>query len=113
MSPVSRSSARARMWMPSPWSSSMVLSPSVRFRARRSIRGTTTTWPGRIVSRSCFHAGQRMFRARGDVGEDAVVTEPVVGQNAALGGQPALSLGLGDPDVAEDCGVHDRLRGGD
>ena len=47
-----------------PWacSSSMVLSPSERFLASRSIRGTTTTSPGWRISRSCFHAGRRMFR---------------------------------------------------
>ena len=33
-------------------------------------------------------------------------TQAVLGQDAALGGQPALSLLLGDPDVAEDCWVH-------
>ena len=47
-----------------PWvcSSSMVLSPSERFLASQSIRGTTTTSPGWRISRSCFHAGRRMFR---------------------------------------------------
>ena len=44
--------------------------------------------------------------ARGEVGEDAVVTEPVVGEDAVLGVQAARALRLGDPDVAEDCGVH-------
>ena len=39
-------------------------------------------------------------------GEDAVVTEPVVGEDAALGVQPARALSLGDPDVAEDRWVH-------
>ena len=44
--------------------------------------------------------------ARGHVGEDAVVPEAVAGEDAALGGQPARALRLGDPDVAEDRGVH-------
>ena len=39
-------------------------------------------------------------------GEDAVVTEPVVGEDAALGVQPARALSLRDPDVAEDRWVH-------
>ena len=32
--------------------------------------------------------------------------QAVAGEYVALGGQAALSLSLGDPDVAEDCGVH-------
>ena len=44
--------------------------------------------------------------ARGHVGEDAVVPEPVVGEDAALGGQPARALRLGYPDVAEYPWVH-------
>ena len=74
-----------------PWacSSSMVLSPSVRFRARRSIRGTTTHGP-----------------AGGDVGVEPVIPEAVAVEDAALGGQPAFSLSLGDTDVAEDRWVH-------
>ena len=44
--------------------------------------------------------------ARSDVGEDPVVSEAVAGEDTALGGQPARALRLGDPDVAEDCGVH-------
>ena len=43
---------------------------------------------------------------RGDVGEDAVVPEPRLVEDPALRGQAALSLGLGDADVAEDCRVH-------
>ena len=39
--------------------------------------------------------GPAYVPARGDVGEDA-----------ALGGQPARALRLGDPDVAEDRWVH-------
>ena len=41
--------------------SSMVLRPSVRFRARRSIRGTTTVSPGLSIPRSSFQEGRRMF----------------------------------------------------
>ena len=91
-----------------PWacSSSMVLSPSVRFRARRSIRGTTTTSPGWSVSRSCFHAGRRMVRPEATSGVEPVIPEAVVVEDAALGGQPAFSLSLGDTDVAEDRWVH-------
>ena len=39
----------------------MVLSPSVRFRAKRSILGTTTVSPGLSISRSVLHDGRRMF----------------------------------------------------
>ena len=53
---------RARMWIPWPWSSWTVLSPSERFLASRSIRGTTTTSPGWRVSLSVFQAGRRIFR---------------------------------------------------
>ena len=91
-----------------PWacSSSMVLSPSERFLASRSIRGTTTHVAGLENLTELLPRGAAHVPARGDVGEDAVVTEPVVGEDAALGGQPALALSLGDPDVAEDCWVH-------
>ena len=44
--------------------------------------------------------------ARGHVGEDAVVPEPVVGEDAALGVQPARALRLGYPDVDEYRWVH-------
>ena len=39
------------------------------------------------------------------VGEDAVVPQPVVVEDPALGGQSARALRLGDPDVAEDRGI--------
>ena len=44
--------------------------------------------------------------ARGHVGEDAVVPEAVLVEDAPLGGQPALALRLGEPDVAEYRWVH-------
>ena len=34
----------------------------------------------------------------------------MAGEYAALGGQAALSLSLGDPDVVEDSGVHEYLQ---
>ena len=40
----------------------MVFSPSVRFRAKRSIRGTTTVSPVLSIPRSSLHEGRRMFR---------------------------------------------------
>ena len=40
--------------------------------------------------------------AGGNVGVDPVVPEAVVVQGAALGGQAARALRLGDADVAED-----------
>ena len=43
--------------------------------------------------------------ARGNVGEYAVVPQPLVVEGPALGGQPTLALCLGDPDVAEDRGI--------
>ena len=44
--------------------------------------------------------------AGGDVGVEPVIPEAVVVEDAALGGQPAFSLSLGDTDVAEDRWVH-------
>ena len=61
---------------------------------------------GLELSPECRPPGAAHVPARGHVGEDAVVPEPVVGEDAALGCQPARALRLGDPDVAEDCGVH-------
>ena len=89
---------------------STVLIPSFRFRARRSSLGTMTTSPGRSISRSVFHAGRRMVRPEATSVKNPVVTQAVAGEYATLGGQAALSLSLGDPDVAEDCGVHEYLR---
>ena len=43
--------------------------------------------------------------ARGHIGEDPVAPEAVVVEDPALGGQPTLSLRLGNPDVAEDRGI--------
>ena len=60
-SPVSRPFGRARMWIPWSWRYWTVLRPSARFPASRSILGTTTTSPGQSISRSCVHAGRRMF----------------------------------------------------
>ena len=60
-SPVSRPFGRARMWIPWSWRYWTVLIPSARFPASRSILGTTTTSPGQSISRSCVHAGRRMF----------------------------------------------------
>ena len=37
---------------------------------------------------------------------------PLVVEYAALGGQPALALRLGYPDVAEDRGIHGSTSGG-
>ena len=45
-------------------------------------------------------------RDHDDVAGLELLPEPVVTEDAALGGQPARALRLGDPDVAEDCGVH-------
>ena len=56
--------------------------------------------PERIPSRPAH------IPARGDVGVDPVVSQPVVSEDAALGGQAALPLGLGDADVAEGCWFH-------
>ena len=105
-SPVSRPSARERMQMPWACSSSMVLRPSVRLRARRSIRGDHDDVAGLELLQEMLPGGAAHVPARGDVGEDAVVPQPVVVEDAALGGQPARALSLGDPDVAEYCGVH-------
>ena len=61
-SPVSRPFGRGRMWIPWSWRYWTVLSPSERFLASRSIRGTTTTSQGWRVSLSVFPAGRRIFR---------------------------------------------------
>ena len=45
-------------------------------------------------------------RDHDDVGVEPVIPEAVVVEDAALGGQPAFSLSLGDTDVAEDRWVH-------
>ena len=104
-SSVSRPSARERMWMPWACSSSMVLSPSVRFRA------AVQPWDhddvaGLELFPERHPRGAAHVPARSHVGEDAVVPEAVVVEDAALGGQPARALRLGDPDVAEDRWVH-------
>ena len=49
--------------------------------------------------------------ARGHVCEDPIVPEPVVVEDSALGGQPALSLRLGDPDIAENRGIDGNTSG--
>ena len=90
-----------------PWacSSSMVLSPSERFRAPVQPRDHDhVAGLERLPERRPRRAAH--VPARGHVGEDAVVPEPVVGEDAALGGQPARALRLGDPDVAEYRWVH-------
>ena len=81
----------------------MALRPSVRFRASRRDHDDVA---GLELFPERRPRGAAHVPARGDVGEDAAVPEPVVGEDAALGGQPALALRLGDPDVAEECGVH-------
>ena len=43
---------------------------------------------------------------RGDVAEDAVVSDACIIEDAALGGQAALALRPGDADVAKDRWVH-------
>ena len=54
----------------------------------------------------CRPPGAAHVPARSHVGEDAVVPEPVVGEDAVLGVQPARALRLGYPDVAEYRWVH-------
>ena len=46
-----------------------------------------------------------MFRPEATSVKSPVVPQPVAVEDAALGGQPAVALRLGDPDVTEDRGV--------
>ena len=94
-----------------PWacSSSMALRPS-----REVTRQPVQPWDhdhvaGLELSPELLPGGAAHVPARGDVGEDAVVPEPVVGEDAALGGQPARALSLGDAYVAEYRWVHGHL----
>ena len=84
----------------------MVLRPSLRLRARRVQPGHDDHVYGPERLPELLPCWTAHGPARGDVGVDPVVSQAVLGQDAALGGQPALSLRLGDPDVAEDCWVH-------
>ena len=92
--------------MPWAYSSSTVLRPSVRFRARRSIRGTTTTSPGRSVSRSCFQAGRRMFRPEATSVKMRPSLSPWSVRMRRWVASPLSPPRLGDPDVAEYRGIH-------
>ena len=74
--------------------------PRQAINPRKHNRVTGLEHPAKLLPRGPAHAP-----ARGHVGEDPVVPQTVVGEDAALGGQPAVSLCLGDPDVAEDRGI--------
>ena len=56
--------------------------------------------------------GRRMFRPEATSVKIRSSLRPLVVEYPALGGQPALSLGLGDPDVAEDRGIDGSTSGG-
>ena len=100
-SPVSRPSLMERMLIPREWSSSTARRAlrEVPVQPRHGHGVAGSEYPAELLPRGASHAP-----ARGHVGKDAVVPQPVVMEDTALGGQPALSLRLGDPDVTEDCG---------